>query len=84
MRHSCSLSWISQRQEFAYDGLKYYASVEAGTCVVAGYEEGAVNGHLVIPSEAVYNGHALAVTIIDAGAFSSCTSLTSVDLRVLS
>ncbi len=67
-------------QEFAYDGLKYYASVEAGTCVVAGYEEGAVNGHLVIPSEAVYNGHALAVTIIDAGAFSSCTSLTSVDL----
>ncbi len=67
-------------QEFAYDGLKYYASVEAGTCVVAGYEEGAVNGHLVIPSEAVYNGHALAVTTIVAGAFSSCTSLTSVDL----
>lgn len=67
-------------QEFAYGGLKYYASVEAGTCVVTGYEEGAVNGHLVIPSEAVYNGHALAVTTINAGAFSSCTSLTSVDL----
>lgn len=67
-------------QEFTYDGLKYYASVEAGTCVVTGYEEGAVNGHLVIPSEAVYNGHALAVTTINAGAFSSCTSLTSVDL----
>lgn len=67
-------------QEFMYQGLKYAVSGKSGTCIVVGYEEGAVTGHLAIPSEALYNGKTFSVTEIIPGTFSECTSLTSVNL----
>jgi BspA type Leucine rich repeat region (6 copies)/Secretion system C-terminal sorting domain len=65
-------------QTFTFDGLNY--NVTSPITVEVGDQNGAATGSLIIPAQVTYNSGTYSVTSIDNGAFSGCTSLTSVTI----
>jgi len=66
--------------DFEVNGLFYrILSAKDFTCGIA-YCPNNTKGHVVIPSEVVFKGKALKVTEIGGGAFTDCSSLTSVEI----
>lgn len=70
---------IANAYDFRVDNL-YYEIISENSVAVVSHPYDKYKGRISIPSRVVFQGYVYSVTAIGGGAFSGCTSLTSIKI----